>query len=201
MKHLYNKIKPVGNKSIIAININEKGKHTFKGESGEDLEIYLGDQYSWDGKVSNYTQATLLTDFKNLKAGTDVLIYHNGINPDFQLPINDIPPYIKVYAIESPFVYFGILNDQIVCLDGFMLAERIYEDDDVSEGGILLTEKKKKESMLKILAKPDSITDFEVGDIAVTYKYSDYEVIHSVGGKRTSVIRLKHSDCLGKIEA
>ncbi len=34
----------VGNKTIIAININEKGKHTFKGESGEDLEIYLGDQ-------------------------------------------------------------------------------------------------------------------------------------------------------------
>lgn len=201
MKHLYNTIKPVGNKSIIAIDINDKGRHTFQGEDGKELELYVAHEYSWDGKVSNYTQAKLLTDFKNLKAGTDVLIYHNGLNPDFQLPINDIPPYIKVYAIESNFIYFGILDEKIVCLDGFMMAERIYEDGDVSEGGILLTERKKKESMLRILAKPDSITDFEVGDIAVTYKYSDYEVIHSVGGKTQTVIRLKHSDCLGKIEA
>ena len=80
-----------------------------------------------------------------------------------------------------------------------MLAERLYEDNGVSPGGILLTEKRKKESMLKILAKPESITDYEVGDIAVTYKYADYEVIHSVGGKQKTFIRLKHSDCLGKI--
>ena len=199
MKHLYNKIKPVGKRAIIAIDTNAKGKHTIKGENGIDVELYVAHEYSWDGKVSNYTQATLLTDFKNLKAGTDVLIYHNGLNDEFQLPINDIPPYIKIYTIESQFIYFGIQGEDVICLDGFMLAERLYEDDEVSPGGILLTEKRKKESMLKILAKPESITDYEIGDIAVTYKYADYEVIHSVGGKQKTFIRLKHSDCLGKI--
>jgi hypothetical protein len=52
--------------------------------------------------------------------------------------------------------------------------------------------------MMKVLKKPDSITDFEVGDIAVVYKYSDYEITHNIGGKRTSVIRLKYSDCIGR---
>jgi hypothetical protein len=197
MKHLYNKIKPVGKRAIIAIDTNAKGKHTIQGENGKDIELYVAHEYSWDGKISNYTQATLLTDFKNLKAGTDVLIYHNGLNDEFQLPINDIPPYIKIYTIEDSFIYFGIQDDQIICLDGFMLAERIYEEP--YEGNIIVTEKKKKESMLKIIGKPDSITDYEVGDIAITYKYSDYEVNHSIGGKQKTFIRLKYSDCLGKI--
>jgi len=197
MKHLYNKIKPVGKRAIIAIDTNSKGKHTIKGEDGKDVELYVAHEYSWDGKVSNYTQATLLTDFKNLKAGTDVLIYHNGLNDEFQLPISDIPPYIKIYTIESPFVYFGIQGEDVICLDGFMLAERIYEEP--YKGNIIVTEQKKKESMLKIIGKPESITDYEIGDIAITYKYADYEVIHSVGGKQKTFIRLKHSDCLGKI--
>ncbi len=197
MKHLYNKIKPVGKRAIIAIDTNSKGKHIIKGEDGKDVELYVAHEYSWDGKVSNYTQATLLTDFKNLKAGTDVLIYHNGLNDEFQLPINDVPPYIKVYTIESQFVYFGIQGEDVICLDGFMLAERIYEEP--YKGNIIVTEQKKKESMLKIIGKPESITDYEIGDIAITYKYADYEVIHSVGGKQKTFIRLKHSDCLGKI--
>jgi co-chaperonin GroES (HSP10) len=79
-----------------------------------------------------------------------------------------------------------------------MIVERMYEDDYVSPGGIILTEKKKLDTMMKIVNKPESITDFEVGDIAVVYKFSDYEITHNIGGKRTSVIRLKYSDCLGK---
>ena len=46
--------------------------------------------------------------------------------------------------------------------------------------------------MLKILAKPESITDFEIGDIAIVYKKSDYEMTHNVGGKLQKIIRLKY---------
>ena len=51
---------------------------------------------------------------------------------------------------------------------------------------------------MKVLAKPESIEDFEVGDLAVVYKKSDYEMTHNIGGKMTKIIRLKYSDCLGK---
>ena len=80
-----------------------------------------------------------------------------------------------------------------------MIVERMFEDDDVTPGGIILTEKKKNDVMMKIINKPDSITDYEVGDIAVVYKYSDYEIPHNIGGKSTKVIRLKYSDCIGKV--
>lgn len=197
MEHLYNKIRPVGDRVIVAVKKGSKDSHIIKGENGEDIELYVDTSFSWDGKVTNQTQGVLLTDFKNLKAGTNVLLYHNAIHETNELDIR-IDPVTSVHSIESGSLYFGIDGDKLICLDGFMLAERIYDEDGVSPGGIILTEKKKKDSMLKILAKPESITDFEVGDIAVVYKYSDYEMVHNIGGKMVSIIRLKYSDCLGK---
>jgi len=198
MEHLYNKIRPVGNRVIVAVKRGSKNTHTIKGDNGEDIELYMDTSFSWDGKITNHTQGVLLTDFKNLKAGTDVLLYHNAIHETNELDIY-IDPVTNIHAIESNSLYFGVDGDSLICLDGFMLAERIYDEDTVSPGGIILTEKKKQDSMLKILAKPESITDFEVGDIAVVYKYSDYEMVHNIGGKMVSIIRLKYSDCLGKV--
>lgn len=199
MKHLYNTIRPVGSNVIVAIKKGSKDSHIIKGENGEDVELYIDTSFSWDGKVTNHTQGVLLTDFKNLKAGTNVLLYHNAIHETNELDIY-IDPVTSIHAIESNAIYFGVDGDNVICLDGFMLAERIYEDDYVSESGIVLTEKKKKDSMLRILAKPDSITDFKVGDIAIVYKYSDYEMTHNLGGRHVKIIRLKYSDCLGRID-
>lgn len=197
MEHLYNTIRPVGKRVIVAIKKGSKDTHLVVGPDGKEIELFVDTSFSWDGKVSNPTQATLITDYKNLKAGTDVIIYHNSINADNQL---DIYPdtTTRLHAIEEDYVYFGLLGEELICLDGYMIVERMYEDDEVSPGGIILTEKKKLETMMKVLKKPESITDFEVGDIAVVYKYSDYEITHNIGGKRTSVIRLKYSDCIGR---
>ena len=199
MKHLYNTIKPVGKRIIVAIKSGSKQSHVIKDENGNDVELYIDTSYSWDGRVSNHTQGILLTDYKNLKAGTNVLLHHNSIDDDNKL---DIEPDIhtSIHAVDEMFLYFGIDDNGLICIDGFMLAERVYDEDDVSPGGIILVEKKQKESLLRILAKPESITDFEVGDIAVVYKKSDYEMTHNVGGKLQKIIRLKYSDCLGKCQ-
>ena len=53
---------------------------------------------------------------------------------------------------------------------------------------------------MKVVAKASDIEDFEVGDIAVVYKKSDYEIPHNIGGKQMKLIRLKYSDCLAKWE-
>ena len=199
MEHLYNTIRPVGKRAIVAVKSGEKNSHIIKGANGEDIELFVDTSHSWDGRVSSPTQATLLTDFKNLKAGTRVLIHHNTIQPDNQL---DIQPdtVTSIHAIDEDTVYFGINGDEIICLDGYMIVERIFSEDEVSPGGIILTEKKKNDVMMKILNKPDTITDYEVGDVAIVYKYSDYEIPHNIGGRITKVIRLKYSDCLGKVD-
>lgn len=197
MQHLYNTIRPVGNRAIVAIKKGSKNSHIVTKDDGTEVELFVDTSYSWDGKISGQTQAVLLTDFKNLKAGTDVLIHHNAIDESNQLDIY-IDTTTFIHAIESAFVYFGINDDGLICIDGYMIVERVYDEDMVSPGGIILTEKRKQDSLMKIVAKPDSIEDFEVGDIAVVYKKSDYEMTHNVGGKMTKVIRLKYSDCLGK---
>lgn len=197
MQHLYNTIRPVGNRAIVAIEKGSKNSHIVTKDDGTEVELFIDTSYSWDGKVSGQTQAVLLTDFKNLKAGTDVLIHHNAIDESNQLDIY-IDTTTFIHAIEDGFIYFGINDNGLVCIDGYMIVERVYDEDMVSPGGIILTEKKKHDSLMKIVAKPDSIEDFEVGDIAVVYKKSDYEMTHNVGGKMTKVIRLKYSDCLGK---
>ena len=199
MEHLYNTIRPVGKRAIVAIKSGSKESHKFKDKDGKDMELFVDVSYSWDGKVSNPTQGTLLTDYKNLKAGTHVLLHHNAVQDDNKL---DIEPDIHttIHAIEDMFLYFGVIHGEIVPVDGFMLAERIYEEDEVSPGGIILTEKKKRDTVLKILAKPDSVEDYKVGDVAIVYKYADYEMTHNIGGEMKRIIRLKYSDCLGKVE-
>jgi hypothetical protein len=75
----------------------------------------------------------------------------------------------------------------------------MYKPEPVSPAGIILvSEPEKIDNKLRILAKPDSITDFEVGDIAITYKYSDYEMTHNLNGTQEKIIRLKYTDCLAK---
>ena len=197
MNHLYNTIKPVGNRVIIAIDTNEKNKHKILADDGSEIELFINTDYSWDSKVTAYTQAVLLTDFKNLKAGCHVLIHHNSLNEGNRMDI-EFKPSVRFYSIETDFVYFGLEGDEIICLDGYMLIERIYDEDTVSPGGILLIEKKKEDSMFKVIGKPDSIIDFEVGDIAIAYKYSDYEINCNINGKMQKVIRLKYTDCLAK---
>lgn len=199
MKQYYNTIRPVGKRAIVAIRKGAKESHKFKDKDGKDIELFVDVSYSWDGKISNPTQGILLTDYKNLKAGTDVLLHHNAVQDDNRL---DIEPdlHTTIHAVEDMFLYFGIIDGSIVPVDGFMLAERIYEEDKVSPGGIILTEQKKRDTVLKILAKPDSIEDYNVGDIAIVYKYADYEMTHNIGGEMKRIIRLKYSDCLGKVE-
>lgn len=198
MEHLYNTIKPVGKRVIIAVRSGEKDTHKVVRDDGTEVELFVNTNFSWDGKIANHTQGKLLTDYKNLKAGTDVLFNHNSINDDNRM---DIEPdnLTSIHAIDSNMLHFGVDGDKVICIDGFLLAERMYEEEK-SYGSIILADKVKKDCMLKILDKPESITDFEVGDIAIVYKYSDYEMHHNIGGKRTSLIRLKYTDCIGKWE-
>jgi hypothetical protein len=195
MKHLYNTIRPVGKRAIVAIVDGEKNKHTITDENGKEVELFVDTSFSWDGKVANHTQATLLTDFKNLNAGTHVLIYHNAIHETNQLDIW-VNPLTRIHAIEDSSIYFGFDGEKIICVDGYLLAERIYEDDSTEH--IIAPDKRQVDNVLRIVGKPDSVEDFEIGDLAVVYKYSDYEITHNLNGRRVSVIRLKYSDCLGK---
>lgn len=199
MKHLYNKIKPVGRRVIVLVDIDGKKSHNLDLGNGKSVSLEIATEYSWDGRVTGLTQGILLTDYKNLKAGMYVLAHHSSMGDECEMDYEGIPHGHKLFSIEENFIYFGADEEKLIPLDGYMLAERLYEPEPISKFGIILvSEPVKIPNKLKILAKPDSITDFEVGDIAVTYKYSDYEMTHNINGKQETIIRLKYSDCLAK---
>lgn len=197
MKHLFNKIKPVGNRTIVITNTNQKKEHSFTKEDGTEGSLYIANEYSWDSRVTNFTQGTLLNDFKNLKAGTDVLVHHNSMGNECELDISDTPKGHKIFAVDAHFIYFGIKDKKLIPVNGNMLVERLYEPEDVSAGGIVLTlEPIKIKNKVRIIAVPESITDYKVGDVAIIYPFADYAMTHNVNGKIEEVIRLKYSDCL-----
>lgn len=197
MEHLYNKIKPVGKRVIILAEKEQKNKHQFTKEDGTIGELYVDNQFSWDSRITNTTQGILLTDFKNLKAGTYVLVHHNSMVDECELVHDDIPHTHRLYAVDEHFVYFGVKDGEIIPTDGFMLVERLYEPEDVSSGGIILTiEPVKIHNKLRVLATSKSNTEFKKGDVVITYKFSDYEMTHNVNGKMEKIIRLRQSDCL-----
>lgn len=192
MKELYNKIKPVGNRVIVLVDVQEKETHSFTKEDGTTGKLYMANEYSWDSRVTNFTQGVLLTDYKNLKAGVHVLAHHNSMGDECELSDSRIPSGHKLFSIESVFVYFGIDGEEIIPVDGYLLADRLY----VEQSSIIETEKVKIPNKLRIKAVPDSVSGIKVGDVVITYIYSDYEMTHNVNGKVENIIRLKYDDCL-----
>lgn len=197
MKHLFNKIKPIGKRVIVITDTQQKKSHSFLKEDGTEGNLYIANEYSWDGRVTNFTQGTLLTDFRNLKAGTHVLAHHNSMGDECELAVEGTPAHHKVFAIDEIFVYFGVDGDKVIPIDGYMLVERLYEPEDVSKGGIILTtDRIQIKNKVKVLAVPESIVDYKAGDVAIVYPHSDYLMTHNLNGKIEELIRVKYTDCL-----
>ena len=93
-------------------------------EDGSKIELYVDNTYSWDSRITNHTQGVLLTDYKNLKAGTNVLLHHNSVTDDNKLDI-EFDIHTEIHAVDEHFLYFGIDGEELICIDGFMLAERV----------------------------------------------------------------------------
>ena len=197
MKHLFNKIKPVGKRVIVLSKPDDKRNHKLNLGDGRSVNLELSIDYSWDSRITNITQGILLTDYKNLKAGTYVLAHHSSMGDECELVHDEIPEGYKMFSVEEQFIYFGFKDGNVIPIDGYMLAERLYEPDNITKGGIILnTEPIKIHNKLRIKAKPDSELAFNVGDVVITYKYADYEMTHNLNGKQESIIRLKCIDCL-----
>lgn len=197
MKHLFNKIKPVGKRVIVLSKPEDKKNHKLNLGDGKSINLEIATDYSWDSRVTNITQGILLTDYKNLKAGTYVLAHHSSMGNECELVYDNIPDGYKLFSVEEQFIYFGFKDGKVIPIDGYLLAERLYEPDNITKGGIILnTEPIKIHNKLRIKSKPESTTDFNEGDVVITYKYADYEMTHNLNGKQESIIRLKYIDCL-----
>jgi len=98
MKHLYNKIKPVGRRVIVLVDIDGKKSHNLDLGNGKSVSLEIATEYSWDGRVTGLTQGILLTDYKNLKAGMYVLAHHSSMGDECELVHEGIPHGHKLFS-------------------------------------------------------------------------------------------------------
>ena len=194
IEQLYNKIKPVGKKMIIAVDEEAKNVHRIKGT---DKILYISKEYSWDRKKSAPTMGICMTDCGDAVAGDIVLIHHNATTVATFLDIPQNTGNYKIHSVESDLVFFAIRDKRIICLNDYMIAERLYYPlEQTATGLVVSSEQKQIEQRLKIVATPEYIRDFGPDDVIVCYKFSDYEVNYN-DGEDKYLIRVRERDIVG----
>lgn len=156
------------------------------------IDLYIANEYSWDGRVSNSTSGILLHDFREAPKGSVVIFNHRATTQDNEL--DD-----KVFLIDEPFLYFYLdERNEPVPFGGNFLISRIkkkkYETKllHIPDGW----NEDYYDNVFKIEKAPKGNYDFNPGQQVIAYKYSDYEIPYAVNGVHSSVIRLKADDIL-----
>lgn len=98
------------------------------------------------------------------------------------------------HLIDTDFILFQIVGDEIVMRDGVYLGEAVYSDEEVTPSGIILLEGKKDNLRVKLTHIPkDSI--LQVGQTVLSIDKNNYEFDY--WGKK--YIKLSESEIVGVI--
>lgn len=192
MVNIYNTIRPIGRKMIVAVDTEAKNVHRIKGT---DKVLYIQKEYSWDRKKSAPTMGICVTDCGDVVAGDIILIHHNATSDATYLGI-DHDNY-KLHSVETDLVFFALRDGKPVCLNDYILAERLYYPMEESSSGLVLSaEQKQIPRRLKVVSTPEYIREYGEGDIIVVYDFSDYEVNYN-DGEDKYIIRVRERDIIG----
>jgi co-chaperonin GroES (HSP10) len=175
---------------LVAVDPDEKSKHMMG-----DVELFIAKEFSWDGKESNPTGGTLLHDHFGLKAGTRVHFNHRATEQGNDLVVDEYHP-LTVYSIEDYMIHLYEDEDgELQPIDSYAIVERLYEPEEVSKFGIILTTEQKQIPQRLLIKKVGKNSGgIKSGQIVITEKYSDYEMNISHNGRDHRVVRLNLND-------
>jgi len=156
-----------------------------------EIDLYIANDHSWDGRIAENTSGVLLNDFKEAPKGSVVIFNHRATTQD-----NEIDD--KIFLVDEPFIYFYLDGDKPVPFQGCFLISRIPRKKYNSElvhipDGWNETH---YDNIFKIERGPRGISNFNEGQIVIAHRYSDYEIPYAVDGVHMSAIRLKEDDIL-----
>jgi hypothetical protein len=183
-------MKLLHNRALVLVDPNAKSNKKINTPFGE-IDLYIGSDYSWDGRISNSTSGILLHDFKEAPKGSVVIFNHRATTQD-----NEIDD--KIFLIDDAFIYFYLDNGQPVPFNGYFLISRIAKKKYTSElvhipDGWNDTY---YDNIFTIEKTPRGNDTFHKGQQVIAYKFSDYEIPYAVEGTHSNVIRLKEDDIL-----
>jgi hypothetical protein len=187
-------MKLLHNKALVLVDPDAKSNKKVQTPMGE-IDLYIGSEYSWDGRVSNSTSGILLETFKEAPKGAVVIFNHRATTQD-----NEIDN--KVFLIDEAFIYFYIDGNNPIPFSGHFLISRIKKQKYQSKL-VHIPDGWNEESydnLFRIERVPKGHDVFHEGQKVITHKFSDYEIPYAVNGVHSSVIRLKEDDILATSE-
>lgn len=181
-------------RALVLVDPDAKSNKKISTPMGE-IELYIANEYSWDGRVANNTSGILLDDFKEAPKGSVVIFNHRATTQD-----NEIDD--KVFLIDEPFIYFYLDGSEPIPFEGSFLISRIAKQKYHTElvhipDGWNDTH---YDNLFRIERTPRGHDVFKKGQRVIAHKFSDYEIPYAVNGIHSSVIRLKEDDILATSE-
>ncbi len=155
------------------------------------------EQINTDGKVANPVIAEVIAedaDYPHIQKGDYLVLNHNVINNPATILFQE--DGFRTFVIDRDKSILGKLGKEgeVIPLCENILAERIYEQPLIS---LIITPeayKKTEENKVMIIAVSPEARDVNAGDIAITYKYSDYECSYTINGERRTAIIVWEKD-------
>ena len=187
-------MKLLHNRALVLVDPEAKSNKKVQTPMGE-IDLYIANDYSWDGRVANNTSGILLEDFKEAPKGSVVIFNHRATTQD-----NEIDN--KVFLIDEPFIYFYLDGNNPVPFGGYFLISRIKKQKYKSELVHIPDgwNEEDYDNIFRIERVPKGYNVFRSGQKVIAHKFSDYEIPYAVNGIHSSVIRLKEEDILATSE-
>jgi len=174
---------------VIQVDMNYKDSHRF--ESGEEIKL-IRRVDNFDRKHTEPVNAIVISS-ENIQEGAEILIHHNSLHDSNRLfnhkPLSgsDIAADIKYFSIPELEVYLWRMSgEEWKPVKGFATGLRVFEP---YKGVIQGIPPKQLKDILYITSDGDL-----KGQVVMTLKASDYEVVFQDEGRERRVIRLRHSD-------
>lgn len=182
---------------IVAVNPQEKNSHIIQGKDGP-ICLFVFTSASEDSRLSEPTSGRYISSTVDYFMDGDIVVFHHNAvlkKDEIHIESDDINSYEKVYGVSLASVFFIIRNGEYIPFWPFCLVKRLYYNDRISKGGIILDSQPVQVPQRLLIDKlPDDERVKEMGvsenDVVCVYEKSDYECCFKKNNKIEHVIRI-----------
>ena len=151
---------------VCTVDMEQKTKHSFKGENGEKFELYLDNKQVKNHRIAHPNLATITAVTKDcqFKVGDGLIVRHFTFEDDgFKPLIYFKDGNVDYYKATNFDVMFGIVDGEIICREGILLCEAVKDKLYQTDLELPVEYSGDRRDIAKVIKVWDGCTEFKVG--------------------------------------
>jgi len=184
-------MRAIGETVLVMIDKEQKNSHKISTPNG-DIELYISRDTNFNSRERNHTCGTVISDSKNYREGEIVVFHHNSCTPASM--VDESNGVHEIYSVRDSHIFFKLIDGDEVPVGEYMIAKRLYEPSSKKSKIILSTENKKLDDRFYIESVSEDVEGIKSGDVVISAKMSDYEVVYHFNGREQRCVRIRESD-------